>query len=113
MYMPWLYCCHLICIYLSYLYLFYLILICCTLCVFVVLCVYCCSYLNVGLLPSSQYPEVPATGHLDTGFSSFPSVYKRMLKWFATFQVATTRFSYSPSDLNFLVIFFHICVHVK
>jgi len=28
--------------------------------------------LNAGLLARSQYPEGPATGHLDTGFSWFP-----------------------------------------
>ena len=27
---------------------------------------------DVGLLARSQYIEGPATGHLDTGFSSFP-----------------------------------------
>jgi len=27
----------------------------------------------------------PATGHLDTGFSWFPCVYKRMLRWFRSF----------------------------
>ena len=36
-----------------------------------------------------------------------------MLRWFPSFQVATTCFSCSPPDLNFLVTFFHICVHVK
>jgi len=69
--------------------------------------------LDVGLLARSQYPEGPATGHLDTGFSWFPCVYKRMLRWFQSFQVATTCFSCSPPDLNFLVTFFYICVHVK
>ena len=70
--------------------------------------------LDAGLLARSQYPEGPATGHLDTGFSWFPCVYKRMLRWFPSFQVATTCFSCSPPDLNFLVtFFFHICVHVK
>jgi hypothetical protein len=98
---------------LSYVYLLYLICICCTLCVFIVLCVYCCFTLDAGLLARSQYPEVPATGHLDTGFSRFPCVYKRMLRWFPSFQVATTCLSCSPPDLNFLVTFFHICVHVK
>ena len=37
--------------------------------------------LDAGLLARSQYPEGPATGHLDTGFSWFPCVYKRMLRW--------------------------------
>ena len=27
---------------------------------------------DAGLLARSQYPEGPATGHLDTGFSWFP-----------------------------------------
>jgi len=95
--------------------------ICCILCVFVVHYVYLLYYvcidiltLDAGLLARSQYPEGPATGYLDTGFSWFPCVYKRMLRWFPSFQVATTCFSYSPTDLNFLVTFFlHICVHVK
>jgi hypothetical protein len=44
-----------------------------------------------------------------------PCVYKRMLRWFPSFQVATTCLSSSPPDFNFLVTFFsfHICVHVK
>ena len=83
--------------------------ICYTLCVFVVLYVYLLYFLcvffvpyvyllyyvciavltlDVGLLARSQYPEGPATGHLDTGFSWFPCVYKRMLRWFPSFQVA-------------------------
>ena len=124
-----LYCC-ILC------YLLYLILICCkrmriccTLmcsccisCVFVVLYVYLLYYVYItiltsdaGLLARIQYPEGPATGHLDTGFSWFPCVYKRMLRWFPSFQVATTCFSCSPPDLNFPVTFFfsfHICLHV-
>ena len=36
--------------------------------------------LNAGLLARSQYSEGPATGHLDTGFSWFPCVYKQMLR---------------------------------
>ena len=43
--------------------------------------------LDAGLLAGSQYPEGPATGHLDTGFSWFPCVYKRMLRWFPSFQL--------------------------
>ena len=99
----------------SYVYLLYF------LCVFVVPYVYLLYYvciavltLDAGLLVRSQYPEGPATGHLDTGFSWFPCVYKRMLRWFPSFQVATTCLSCSPPDLSFLVtLFFHICVHVK
>ena len=74
--------------------------------------------LDAGLLAISQYSEGPATGHLDTGFSWFPCVYKQMLRWFPRLQVATTCFSCSPPDLNFVdpyVIFllslFHIYVH--
>ena len=55
----------------------------------------------------------PATGHLDTGFSWFPCVYKQMLRWFPRFQVATTCFSRSPPDLNLLVTNFIFCMHVK
>jgi hypothetical protein len=45
---------------------------------------------------------------LGSGFSWFPCVYKRMLRWFPRFQVATTCFSCSPPDLsvNLLVISF-------
>jgi len=48
------------------------------------LCYVCIAVLTLdaGLLARSQYPEGPATGHLDTGFSWFPRVYKRMLRWF-------------------------------
>jgi len=62
--------------------------------------------LAAGLLARSQYPEGPATDHLDAGFSWFPCVYKRMLRLFPSFQVATTCLSCSPPDLNFLVTFF-------
>ena len=64
-------------------------------------------------LARSQYSEGPATGHLDTGFSWFPSVYKQTLRRFPTFQVATTCFSCSPPDLNLLVTNFIFCIHVK
>jgi len=61
--------------------------------VFLLYWVYCCFTLAAGLLTRSQYPEGPASGHLDTGFSWFPFVYKRILRWFPSFQVATTCFS--------------------
>ena len=90
--------------------------------VVVVLCVLLSSYiyllyyvciavftLDAGLLARSHYLEGPATGHLDTGFSWFPCVYKQMLR----FQVATTYFSCSPPDLNLLVTNFIFCMHVK
>jgi hypothetical protein len=97
------------------LYAYYVCAYCC------LLCAYCCFYvriavcyvpiavcyvriavctLDAGLLTRSQYSEGPATGHLDTRFSWFPCVYKRMLRWFPRFQDATTCFSCSPSDLN-------------
>jgi len=69
--------------------------------------------LDAGLLARSLYPEGPATGHLDTGFSWFPCVYKQMLRWFPRFEVATTCFSCRPPDLNLLVTKFMFCLHVK
>ena len=70
------------------------IVVSCFVCiVVVVLCVLLLSYvyllyyvciavfaLYTGLLARSQYSEGPATGHLDTGFSWFPCVYKQMLR---------------------------------
>jgi len=69
--------------------------------------------LDVELLARRQYSEGPATGHLDTGFSWFPCVYKQMLRWFPRIQVAITCFSCSPPDLNLLVTNFIFCIHVK
>jgi len=94
----------------SYVYLFILF-------VFAVPYVYLLNYvciavltLDVLLLARRQYPEGPVIGQLDTGFSWFPCVYKRMLRWFPSFQVASTCLSCSPPDLNFLVTFFFIFV---
>jgi len=64
----------------------------------VLLCVYCYT-LVAGLLAGIRYPEGPATGHLGTGFSWFPCVYNRMLRWFPRLQGATACFSCSPPDL--------------
>ena len=69
--------------------------------------------LDARLLARSQYSEGPATGHLDTGFSWFPCVYKQMLRWFPRFQVATTCFSCSPPNLNSVVTDLKFCIHVK
>ena len=69
--------------------------------------------LDAKLLARSQYSEGPVNGHLDTGFSWFPCVYKQMLRWFPRFQVATTCFSCSPPDLNLEVTNFMFCIHVK
>jgi hypothetical protein len=52
------------------------------------------------LLARSQYSEGHATGHLDTGFSWFPCVYKQMLRWLLCFQVATTCFSRNAPGLK-------------
>ena len=55
-------------------------------CVYVTSCVLfynvCIAVLHTllaGLLARSRYPKGPATGHLNTGFSRFPHVYKQML----------------------------------
>ena len=102
------------------------IVVSCLVCIVVFLCVLLSSYvyllyyvciavftLDAGLLARSQYSEGPATGHLYTGFSCFPCVYKQMLRWFPRFQVATTCSSYSPPDLNLLVTNFMFCIRVK
>ena len=77
--------------------------ICCTVCVCVCISVFT---LVAGLPARSQYSEGPATGHLDTGFSRFPCVYKQMLRLFPRSQVATTCFSCSPANLNLLDSYF-------
>ena len=59
---------------------------------FYCVCIAVLHTLFAGLLARSQYPGGPATGHLGTGFSWFPCVYKRMLRWLPTLQVATACF---------------------
>jgi hypothetical protein len=91
------------CVYLCY----YLVCIFVTSCIlFYYVCIAVLHTLVARLLARSQYPEGPATGHLGTGFSCFPCVCKRMLRWFPTLQVATACFSCSPPELNFLDPYF-------
>ena len=87
--------------------------ICCTICEF--LYVFVAGFtVDAELLARSQYSEGPATGHLDTGFSWFPCVYKQTLRWLPRLQVATTCFSCSPPDLNLNLSLtsFIFCLHV-
>ena len=71
--------------------------------------------LDAELLARSQYSEGPKTGHLDTGFSWFPCVYKQMLRRLPRFQVATACFLCSPPDLNINISLtsFIFYLHVK
>jgi len=69
--------------------------------------------MTAGPLAIVQNSEGLATGHFDTGFSSFSCAQKQMLRWFPRFQVATTCFSFSPPDLNLVVNYFIFCIHVK
>jgi len=126
------YLCIVVVVYCSYLCIVVvsLCIVVVSLCIVVVGIVYCCSYvmcicctvcallflfftLDAGLLARSQYSEGPATDHLDTGFFWFPCAYKQILRWFPTFQVATTCFSCGPPDLNLVVTNFLFCLHVK
>ena len=91
---------------------------CWTMCVLLYLLNYVCAAgvtLDAELLAISHYPEGPTTGHLDTGFSWFPLVYKKMLRRFPRFQVATTCFLCSPPDLNLNLSLtsFIFCLYVK
>ena len=111
------YCCScLACIVVSCLVCVVVVVLCVLLLSYMYLLYYVCIAvftLDALLLARSQYSEGPATGHLDTGFSWFPCVCKQMLRWFPTFQVATTCFSCSPPHLNLLVTNFMFCIHVK
>ena len=64
--------------------------------------------LDAGLLAKRQYSEGPANGHLDKGFTWFPCVFKRMLRRFPKFQVATASFSFSPPNVNLVANQWHI-----
>ena len=106
----------LVCIVVGYLVFIVEVVLCVLLSSYVYLLYYVCIAVftvDAGLLARSQNSEGPATGHLDTGFSRFPCVYKQMLRWFPTFQVATTCFSCSPPYLNLVVTNFIFCIHVK
>jgi len=106
----------LVCIVVSCLVCIVVVVLCVLLSSYVYLLYYVCIavfILDAGLLARCQYSEGPATGHLDTGFSWFPCAVKQILRWFPTFQVATTCFSCSPPDLNLLVTNFIFCIRVK
>ena len=106
----------LVCIVVSCLVYIVVVVLCVLLSSYVYLLYYVCIAaftLDAGLLAISQYLAGPATGHLDTGFSWFPCVYKQMLRWFPRFQVATKCFSFTCPDLNLLVTNFVFCIHVK
>ena len=70
------YCCScLVCIVVSCLVRIVEVVLCALLSSYVYLLYYVCIAvftLDAGLLARSQYPEGPATGNLDTGFSWFP-----------------------------------------
>ena len=87
LYLLYLMCiCYTLCVFVvSYVYLLYLMCIVYLMCIcfiyvhllysYVYLLYYVCIdilTLDAGLLARSQYPEGPATGHLDTGFLGFP-----------------------------------------
>ena len=103
------YCCHTCCSICVY-----CIRVCCAMCELLYWCVAVFT-VDVELLARSRYSEGPATGHLDTGFSWFPCVYKQLLRQLPRFQVATTCFSCSPPDLNLNLSLtsFILCLHVK
>jgi len=108
-----LFLCALCVVLLSYDYfcnLVFIVLLC--VCVCVCVCIAVLHTLVAGQLARSQYPEGPATGHLNTGFSWFPCIYKQILRWFPRFQVATTCFLCILPDLNLLVTnFIFMYVH--
>jgi hypothetical protein len=96
---------------------FVVLCICCTVYllywVLFVLCIRCIVCIDVftldaGLLASSQYSEGPATDHLYPDFCWLPFVFKQMLRWFPTFQVATICFSSKPPDVNLIGNQFHV-----
>jgi len=123
--LPCVYCCSclacivvscIVCIVVSCLVCIVVVVLCVLLSSYVYLLYYVCIAvftLDTGLLARSQYSEGPATGHVDTGFSWFPCVYKQMLRWFPTFQVATTCFSCSPPHFKYISNQFHILCTCK
>ena len=76
-----------------------------------VLCVYYCLYFRCR---TAGYKSVLGRSCDRPPRRRFFSVSLcLMLRWFPTFQVATTCFSCSPPDLNLLVTNFIFCIHVK
>jgi hypothetical protein len=76
--------------------------------IFVALDICCTVGIDDFPLDAGLLAEGPATGHLDTDFSWFPRVFKQMLRWFPTLQVATTSLSCNPPDVNLVVNQFHV-----
>ena len=64
------------------------------------------AWLVLGWVTTWEHHVLLVFFYLDTGFSWFPCVYKRMLRWFPRLQVATACFSCSPSDLSLLDPYF-------
>jgi len=75
-------------------------------------CIAVSHTLLAGLLARSQYPEGPATGHLDTVFSWFPSVYKQLLRWFPRFQVAIAYIHTHIHTHTHIYIYTHIHTYI-
>jgi hypothetical protein len=96
----------------SYMYLLYFICICLP---YMYLLYYVCIAaftLDAGVLARSQYPEGPATGHLNTDFSWFSCVYKQMLRWFQVSKLLLHASHVAPPNLNFLVTLFPVFVYM-
>jgi hypothetical protein len=103
------------------------IVVSCLVCIVVVdLCVLLSSYVNLfyyvgitvftldtGLLARSQYLEGPATGHLDTGFSWFPCVYKANAEMVPNIPSCHYMLLMQPSRLKFISNQFHILYKCK
>jgi len=91
-----------LCVLLSYVYLLY--------------CVGIAFFtLDAGLLARSQYSECPANCHFERGLSWFPLSKSKCRNILQDSKFATSFFSCSPTDLNFVItnfLFFTCEVHL-